>query len=150
MKRNSFIIGTDFSMMTTPAELSNYSLDILADISFTLAKSSDNGMWKYYLWTNSEMQFALTYDRGFYDCDIIPFQKPIDSMNIIRLLRLLKNDKAFYQKELITANRSYTLTPDEYVKLFSENYDLLKVFLIDYNQEKYDSYDKFEYSYNGL
>jgi hypothetical protein len=96
------------------------------------------------------MQFCLNYDRFYYECDIVPRKKPINSMDIIRLVRFLKNDKNFYKKELIDANLSYTLTANEYVELFYKNYNLIAGFLTSFSQEKYDNYNNFEFSFEGL
>ena len=136
--------------MTAPADLSNNSQNTLMKLSFDLVESSDNGMWKYYLWTNSEMQFSLIYDRGYYECEIISHNKPINPMGLIRLLRFLKNDKTFYKQELIEANLWYTLRVDEYVGLLYKNYNLISDFLKKYNQQEYDQYNKFEFSFEGI
>ena len=136
--------------MTLPSDFTTHSQDLLAKLSLTLAESSDNGMWKHYLWANLEMQFLLTYDRGYYDCDIIPSQKPINRMSLIRLLRFLKKDKNFYSKELVDANLLYTLTVNQYAELLFENYNLIESFIRNFNQNMYDDYNKFEFSYNGL
>lgn len=136
--------------MLLPANLSIPNQKFLAVNSFALTESNDNGMWKYYLWANSEMQFSLPYDKGYYECDIISLTKPFESMAIIRLLRFLKNDKIFYSEELIKANLMYTLSVNDYVELFYKNYILIQNFLKDYSQEKYDNYNKFEFSYEGL
>jgi hypothetical protein len=136
--------------MLLPSNLSIQSQEFLAENSFKLVESNDHGMCKYYLWSNTEMQFSLTYDRGYYDCSILTIKVPFERMDIIRLLRFLKNDKTYYRKELIEANLLYTLTTNEYVELLYKNYNLIKVFLNDFNQEKYDNYNKFEFSYDGL
>ncbi len=136
--------------MLLPSNLSIQSQEFLKRNSFELAESNDNGMWKYYLWSNPEMQFSLTYDRGYYDCSILTIKMPFERMDIIRLLRFLKNDKIFYREELIKANLMYTLTVNEYVELFYKNYNLINFFLKEFNLEKYDSYNKFEFSYDGL
>lgn len=136
--------------MTVPSDLTTHSQNLLAKLSFELTDSSDNGMWKHYLWTNSEMQFSLTYDRGYYDCDIVPSQRPINRMSLIRLLRFLKKDNDFYSKELIDANLLYTLTVNQYAELFSENYSLIEDFVRNFNHDKYDNYNNFEFSYNGI
>lgn len=136
--------------MTLPSDLSTHSSNILEEFSFKLIESSDSGMWKCYLWTNSEMKFSLTYDRGYYDCDIVPHKKPINSMSLIRLLKFLKNDKTFYNRELLNAKLWNTLTCNDYVQLFYKNYNLIKDFLIVFDQEKYNSYNKFEFDYNSI
>lgn len=131
-------------------DLTTHSQSLLAKLSFELADSADNGMSKYYLWRNSLMEFSLSYDRGYYDCNIIPKQKPINPMSLIRLLRFLKNDSNFYSKELIDANLLYTLTVNQYAELFYVNYNLIEAFVRNFNQDKYDNYNKFEFAYNGL
>lgn len=136
--------------MTLPSDLSLTSKNYLAELSFDLIESVDNGMSKYYIWVNTEMQFSLAYDRAYYECYIVPHKRPINSIDLIRLLRFLKKDKNFYRQELIIANMAYSLTVDQYVFLFHENYNLIKDFLSNYDQEKYDSYNEFEYSYDGL
>ncbi len=136
--------------MTLPADLSAKSESLLKELSLNLTKSQDNGMHKVYIWTNEVMHFCLGYDRGFYDCDIEPFQKPINYLSLIRLLRFLKNDKTFYRNELIEANMWYTLTTNQYVELFYKNYNLIEDFLIAYDQKKYDDYNHFEFAYDGI
>lgn len=133
-----------------PSDLSVNSKNILTELSFDLTESADKGMHKYYVWTNNEMQFCLINDRGYYECDIVPHKKPIIPMGLIRLLRFLKDDKTYYKKELIEANLFYTLSADEYVELFYKNYNLIADFLAGFNQKKYDNYDSFEFSYEGL
>lgn len=107
-------------------------------------------MWKYYRWTNPTMDLLFIYDRGYDVCEIVPHNMPSNKMGLIRLLRFLNNDKTLYKKELIEANLWYSLTVDKYVELFYKNYDLIKDFLTSYDQEKYDRYDKFEFSFDGL
>jgi hypothetical protein len=136
--------------MTEPSELSIISKNYLTELSFDLIESLDNGMSKYYVWANSEMQLGLAFDRAYYECYITPNKKPFNSIDLIRLLRFLKNDKVFYKQELIQANLSYTLTANQYVLLFHENYNLIKDFLSNYDQQKFDSYNEFEFSYEGL
>lgn len=136
--------------MKSPSDLSKDSEILLAELSFNLTDSQDNGMGKFYEWTNDTIKLLLLYDRGYYECEVLPFQKPINSMGLIRLLRFLKNDKTFYKDELIKANLWYTLTANEYVELFFKNYTLIKDFLISYNQEKFDNYNNFEFSFDGI
>ena len=135
--------------MEVPEELSIISENFLTKLLFDLIESSDNGISKCYLWANEEMQFSLINDRGYYECFIVPHKKPINPLDIIRLLRFLKNDKIFYNKELIEANLSYTLAIDEYVVLFYDNYSLIKEFIASFNQEQYDNYNKFKFNYEG-
>ena len=122
----------------------------LLELSFSLTESDDNGMCKYYEWANEAMNFLLINDRDYIECEILPYKKPINRLNLIRLLRVLKNDVDFYKEELIKANLSFTLTSNEYVELFYDNYKLIKDFIINFSQEKYDNYDKFEYSFDGI
>lgn len=136
--------------MTSPPELSATSKDLLEELSFTQTSFSDRGMWKVYLWTNPFMQFALIFDRGYYDCNIIPRLAPINSLALIRLLKFLRNNKTFYNKELAIVNLSRTLKPDEYVRLFYDNYALIKAFMENYNQDKFDCYDQFKFDYDSI
>jgi hypothetical protein len=122
----------------------------LTKLNFDLVELSDIGMCKYYLWKNNAMNFALTNDRGYYECEIIPLTKPINCLAITRLLRFLKNDVTYYMDELVKANLYYTLTTDEYVNLFNKNYDLIGKFLSNYNEEKYEDYNKFEFRFEGI
>lgn len=71
-------------------------------------------------------------------------------MSLIRLLKFLKNDKTFYNRELLNAKLWNTLTCNDYVQLFYKNYNLIKDFLIVFDQEKYNSYNKFEFDYNSI
>ena len=136
--------------MTTPSDLSTSSRAILTKMLFILTESESNGMHKHFQWTNTEMHLLLTYDRGYYDCDLIPHKKPINQMGLVRLLRFLKNDKTFYKKELIKANLWYTLTINEYVELLYNNYEIIKSFLTTFDQSKYDNYDRFDFSLDGI
>jgi hypothetical protein len=117
---------------------------------FHLTESEDKGMHKFFQWTNNEMHLLLTNDRGYYDCELVPHKKPINPMDLIRLLRFLKNDKVFYKMELIKANRSYTLTINEYVELLYKNYEIIKNFLATFDQSKYDNYETFDFSVDGI
>jgi hypothetical protein len=134
--------------MNLPEGLSKKSEILLFRLLFKLSLAQDNGMHKYYEWNNEKMKLVFLYDRGYYDCEIEPFLKPIERMGIIRLLRFLKKDKDFYKKELISADLSFTLSINEYVELFYNNYNLIGDFLNSFNQEKYDAYNKYEFSFD--
>ncbi len=136
--------------MLIPSDLSADCKNVLTEYGFELVDSSDNGILKSYIWANRNMQFALIYDRNYYECDIIPQKKPINPLSLIRLLRFLKNDKTFYKEELIKADLAYTLAPDKYVDLLDRNYNLILEFLSDFSQEKYSDYNSFEYKFEGL
>lgn len=136
--------------MALPPDLSMYCKILLEELSFEITQGEDMGMHKYYEWSNGIMKFSLTYDRGCYQCYILPFTKPINHLDMIRLLRFLKTDTNFYREELIKANLFYTLAVDEYIKLFHENYTLIKEYLTNYNQESYDKYNNFPFSFDGL
>jgi hypothetical protein len=137
--------------MTLPADLSSTSKDILSQHGFSLTESSDSGMWKYYVWTNTEFQFSLTYDRGYYDCDVcLTNAGPDFRINLIPLLKFLKNERTFYNKELKEANLWNTLTPDGYVTLLNKNYDMISSFLSDPHPYKFDNYKKFDFDYDGI
>jgi hypothetical protein len=107
-------------------------------------------MHKYFRWTNAEMHLLFTNDRGYYDCDLIPHKKPINPIGLIRLLRFLKNDKAFYKSELINANLWYTLTINEYVELLHKEYEIIKSFLIAFDESKFDNYNMFDLKFDGI
>jgi hypothetical protein len=125
--------------------------NILERYGFTLTQSSDNGMWKYYQWTNSEFQFRLTYDRGYYDCDVATVNAAPDyRMSFIPLLKFLKNDRTFYNKELKEINLSRTLTPDGYIMLLDENYNLITKFFQDYVPSKFQEYKTFDFDYDCI
>jgi hypothetical protein len=131
--------------MILPSDLSSNSENFLKELSFFLTESDDSGMCKYYEWANDAMKFMLIDDRGYIECEILPYQKPINRISLIRLLRFLKNDVDFYKEELIKANLSFTLTANDYIELFYNNYNLIKDFIINFSHEKYDNYDKFEH-----
>jgi hypothetical protein len=133
--------------MVLPSNLSSRSEFFLKELSFSLTESDDSGMCKYYEWANESMKFLLVDDRDYVECEILPYQKPINRINLIRLLRFLKNDVDFYKEELIKANLSFTLTTNDYIELFYNNYNLIKDFIINFSDEKYDNYDKFEYRF---
>lgn len=136
--------------MTLPKDLSVDSDELLRRLSFELKSSNDNGMHKAYYWENSTMKFGLFYDRGYYDCVIVTNKKQFENLYLIKLLRFLKNDADYYKNELIRANLSYTLPPDEYVEVFYNNYQLIKDFLLAFDQEAFDRYYRHEVHYNGI
>ena len=108
-------------------------------------------MWKYYQWTNSKFQFSLTYDRGYYDCDVAAVNaQPDYRMALIPLLKFLKNDRTFYNKELKDADLYSTLTPDGYVMLFDENYEMVNNLFQNYQTDIFDKYKKFDFDYDGI
>jgi len=117
---------------------------------FNLTESEDKGMHKHFQWTNNDVHLLFTNDRGYYNCDLIPHKKPNNPMELIRLLRFLKNDKTFYKMELIKANLWYTLTINEYVGLLYKNYGIIKNFLTTFDKSKYDNYDRFDFSFDGI
>lgn len=136
--------------MNLPKELSSDSQMLLGKLHFTLSESNDGGMTKSFAWKNNFMKLALIYDRGYYELYISAEKKPFEDLSLIKLLRFLKNDASFFQNELIKANLAYTLSIDDYIYLLYSNYDLVKEFIQDYNQEAFDRFDKFEVFYNGI
>ena len=136
--------------MLLPAEFSKDSEKILKELSFRLTKSNDAGMRKVYEWTNELMKLILVYDRGYYECFLLPDKKPFENLSLIKLLRYIKNDNIFYQKELVDADLSYTLPINDYLALFYKYYNLVKEFLETYDQEAFDRFNKYKVHYHGI
>ncbi len=137
--------------MTLPPDLSAVSKNIINLHGFRLTESSDHGMWKYYLWTNSKFQFSLTYDRGYYDCDVfLPNVGSDFRMSLIPLVKFLKGDRTFYNKELKEANLLNTLTPDGYVILLDNNYNMINSFFSDYHDNDLENYKKFDFDFDSI
>jgi hypothetical protein len=132
-------------------DLSPKGKNILERHGFSLTESWDNGMWKYYQWANSEFQFSLTYDRGYYDCDVAAVNaEPDYRMSLIPFIKFLKNDRTFYNKELKEVNLSRTLTPDGYVMLLDENYNSIVNYFQDYVPDKFQKYKRFDFEYDDI
>lgn len=136
--------------MNIPVDLSENSCRLLDKLGFKLEEAYDKGMWKGWLWRNSEMGLALSNDRGYYDCEVMPFKKPVHGLNLIRLLRFLKEDKTFYKKEIIRADLFNTLPADEYLKAFIGDYELIATFMQVYDQERLNAYELFDFGPWGL
>lgn len=137
--------------LAAPHDLSLSGKRTLKQFGFSLTESSDNNMWKYYEWANSDFQFSLTYDRGYYDSDVCPLNAGSQfRMSLIPLLKYLRNDKLFYNKELKEANLWNTLTPDGYIVLLANNYDLIKKFARSFDTNKFENYKKFDFDYDGI
>lgn len=136
--------------MKSPTELSSESEKYLRNLSFELIKSEENSWAKSFLWANDILNFGIEYDRLYYDCYIMAHTKPIEHLYLVKLLRLLNNDLDFYKQELITANVMYTLPINQYIKLFFDNYNMIKSFMIGYDIVKFSEYDKFEDRYEGI
>ena len=148
---NKLFGGREKVSLASPPELSSVGKRILKQRGFSLTESSNNNMWKYYEWTNSEFQFSLTDDRGYYDSDVCPLNAGPDlRMRLIPLLKFLRNDKTFYNKQLKEANLWNTLTPDGYIILLDTNYDIIKKFVNDFDTNKFESYKKFDFDYDGI
>lgn len=111
---------------------------MLAGLGFKEAGSSTGGMSQYYLWSGNDMKFSLHDDRGYYECNIISINKPIERLELIKLLRFLKDDAFFYREELKIAKLSGTLSANAYVDLFYKNYRLIKDFLFGFSQSGFD------------
>lgn len=115
----------------------------LQALGFQLTNSVDNGMHKAFIWSNNDLIFSLMYDRGYYDCYIEPPAISERPMDIIWLLKFIKDDKDFYEKELELANLLRTLLPDEYIALLYSNYELIKKFISAFDEEKFLRYKAF-------
>lgn len=96
------------------------------------------------------MKFGLEYGRTYYNSYVLPLKKPFERLYLIKLLRFLKNDPMFYAKELIVTNLSYTLPVNEYVSLFYKNYEDIKEFIVEFNEEIFNKYDNYVVEYNGI
>jgi hypothetical protein len=148
---NKLFGGQEKESLATPPELSSIGKRILRQRGFGLTQSSDNNMWKYYEWTNSEFRFSLTYDRGYYDCDVCVLNGGPDfRMRLIPLLKFLKNDRTYYNKQLKEVNLWRTLAPDGYVMLLDENYDLITSFFQNYNPDNFEKFKNFDFDYDGI
>lgn len=130
--------------MKLPIDLSNRCENILTQLSFVLVESDDFGMSKNYLWQNEMMNLRIINDRGFYELYVTSQKKPIKRLVLIKLLRIIKNDTLFYNSELIEANLLYTLPINKYIELLYENYDIIKEYLLDFDQKKFDSYENYQ------
>jgi hypothetical protein len=139
-----------FSLMTQPSEFSKDSEQILQGLRFELTESYDHGMHKSFEWKNETMILGLVYDRGYYECYVLPHKKPFENLDLIRLLRFINGDPKFYEKELIAANLSYCLPINDYITLFNKSYDLINNFFLGYTPETFERYKRYEFQYNGL
>lgn len=115
----------------------------LESLRFKLIDSVDEGMHKAFIWANDQMKFSLMYDRGYYDSYIEPVDIAEHYMDIIWLLRFIKNNSEFYEKELELADLLNTLAPEEYVNLLYANYNLIADFMKNFKEEDYLAYKKF-------
>ena len=79
------------------------------------------------------MIIRVINDRNYYEIYIVPYNKPIERLDLTKLLRFLKNDFHFYEKELIKANLFNTLAIDCYIKLLFENFELIKKYVSEFN-----------------
>ncbi len=127
-------------------ETENY----LVSHNFAQTIGYDGGMHKAYEWANNVMTIGLYYDRGYFDCNLLPTNEPRNSLPIVILLRYLNNDINFYKKELEEANLWNTLTTSEYFKLFFLHYDKIKDFFSGYNVDKYNEIQLFFEKKNAL
>lgn len=136
--------------MILPSSISINSELILGELAFDLTYSEDNGMIKNYEWKNKNMKLLLRYERGYYECFIVSYEKPIESLALIKLLRFIKNDSNFYKKELVETNLYYTLSINEYITLLNTSYCIIKDFLLTYNDKVYDNFKNYKDDYTGL
>lgn len=97
----------------------------LNQFGFELIQNWDGGMHKVFKWSNQTFQFSLIYDRGYYDCHIATINSPVESYDLIWLLRFIQNDKSFYEKELKEAGLWDTLPIEGYVSLFLSNVEVI-------------------------
>ena len=58
--------------MTKPIELSEDSEKILSKLSFELTESNQHNMHKSFEWKNETMIFGLIFNRGYYECCVLP------------------------------------------------------------------------------
>ena len=136
--------------MNFPVDLSENSCRLLDKLGFKLEEAYDKGMWKGWLWKNCEMGLSLSYDRGYYECEVIPLKKPGQGMVLIRLLRFLKDDQTFYRKEIIKSNLYNCLPADEYMNVFFRNYELISAFMETLDEDRLKAYEAFDFGPWGL
>ena len=115
----------------------------LESLRFKLVDAVDDGMHKALIWANDQMKFSLVCDRGYYDSYIEPIDIAEHYMDIIWLLRFIKKNSEFYEKELELAGLSNTLPPEEYVDLLYANYNLIADFMKSFKEEDYLAFKKF-------
>ncbi|PTB97100.1 hypothetical protein C9994_04330 [Marivirga lumbricoides] len=102
----------------------------------------DNGMHKIYQWTNKAFIIGLYYDRGYFDCRLVPLKEPANSLSLIPLLRFIKRDSLYYKKELKEFGAWNTLNSNDYLNLIFEHYTDLEKFFFEYNMELLDEKKK--------
>lgn len=130
--------------------ITNKSADILKGHEFQIVDFSNDGMWKHYKWTNSQFGFQLTYDRGYYTCELLPQSHNASfAVDMIVLLKFLMNNPSLYNDELKKANLSRTLSPDAYIEILEKHYDQLADFFRSFSEDKFKQYKSFTFDYDG-
>lgn len=115
----------------------------LKSLGFIQTRGYDEGMRKGFEWSNDTMTIGLYYDRGYFDCNIIPAKEPRTSLPLLGLLKYITNNRGFYDKELQEAGLWNTLPSGGYFKLFFEYYVQIKTLFENYNNESYNEIKQF-------
>lgn len=135
--------------MTLPLEFSTKSQEMLQQLSFKLLKANRMGMSQEYIWENQVMQFSLGC-YTYYNCSILTIKRPFESLDLIKLLRFIKNDPEFYAKELVIANLAYTLPINDYVELFYNNYTQIEHLVSHLTEDIFKRFSQYRVEYNGI
>jgi len=109
---------------------------VLIKHGFQMTLSLDEGMFKTYIWTNDLYNIKLVYDRGYYDCYIESNFEMINQFFLIQLIRNIRHDDKYYEREFNEANLYNTLTIKGYIDLFLLNKDLIERFVLKHKSDK--------------
>jgi hypothetical protein len=101
------------------------------------------GMHHVYEWTSESFKVGLYYDRGNFDCCLIPNKEPKRSLLLIWLLKYIYNDLSFYDNELKKADQWDTLTSNEYFHLLLKHYPQIESFFERYDFDSYNRWNQF-------
>lgn len=112
----------------------------LAALGFVQTKGQDIGMYKTYEWTNDTICFGLYFDRGYFDCYIMPLSAPKQAFPFILLLRYINNDPLLYADTLAKADLWHTLPSADYFELCFRHYAQILSFFATFSPEKYDDF----------
>lgn len=129
--------------LRNPSELSEDFAQKLKDAGFKLQESINKGVRQQYNWTNGTLNFSLTGNRGYYDCDLFAGKTKKQVYPLILLMQFIRSDKNYYVNELRMADLQNTLEVDQYVDLFCKNSAAIKTFFGRPEEEAKAAYEAF-------
>jgi hypothetical protein len=121
--------------------MNNMVEEILAQRGFIHKKNESYSYIYTRTWENSNYEFTIVSDRGYYEAFVMIKDKNSVGGEIIKFIRRVSNDSQLFESELEGSDRYRTFQPERYAEIFDQYYEEI---------DRYrETYEDIAIKYNG-